>query len=102
MTAIAWPFVEWLALTSSQLDACGGPESDCRNSCDPIDPSLGTSCGAGVWLVAWLDDAVRAPATAKPTEPGTGIPSPFLAKGEPVSYLNALETVTGASGSLCS
>src|SRR3954452_8241884 len=118
MTAIGWPFDEWAALTSSQLDACGGPARASRSSLDPIEPSLGISCGSGVsvvcgsplpWSVAALvavaagTDTPGSPSLTKLTDPGSGTPSPPGATGEPISYGKfLLETVTGASGSLCS
>src|SRR5437879_5183639 len=98
MTASGCPFVEWLALTSSQLEACLEPARAWRKSREPIELSLGIGCGAGVSVtsvprMAEVRDAPAGGSTGSPsltnvTEPGSGIASPAVANGEPVSYGN--------------
>src|SRR5436190_18018656 len=104
--------LECWALTSSQLEACGGPCSACLSSPEPSEPSSGITSGSGVSVTcdpaagalradAW-GSPTSSPSSTKDTEPESGIARPGLANGEPVSYLKAFLIVVGASGSLAS
>src|SRR6266550_9584885 len=99
---MARPLVEWEALTSSQLDAWGGPTRDWRSSCEPIEPSFGIGMGSGVSVAraAFVSLAGRvadeptrdrpgaatsSPSLTKLTVPGSGQARPDFANGEAVS-----------------
>src|SRR2546421_2957498 len=112
MTAIGGLLLEYLALTSAELEACGGPCSACLSSREASEPSSGMASGSGVWVNAEPGAGERraeaagaptsSPSSTKDTDPGSGIARPVGANGEPVSYLKALLIVVGASGSLAS
>src|SRR2546421_1994774 len=112
MTAIGGLLLEYLALTSAELEACGGPCSACLSSCEPSEPSSGMASGSGVSVKAELGAGERraeaagaptsSPSSTKDSDPGSGIARPVGASGEPVSYLKTFLIVGGASGSLAS